>query len=426
MLTREIYDAYTNILLEEMIPALGCTEPIAVAYASAVARRTLGHIPERIIAQCSGNIIKNVKSVIVPNSGGMKGIEAAAVLGAVGGNCDKCLEALSEVTEEDQKQTRAFLENGLCKVKLLQSDSTLHIIITALYQDQSAYVEIRDSHTEIVCVKKNDAVLFQKERCQAEEEESQADRRLLNVRDILEYADTVDLKRLSDVIAMEVEYNTGIAKEGLSGTYGANVGKTLLETYGDDIKIRARATAAAGSDARMSGCSLPVVINSGSGNQGMTVSLPVIEYAKELQCSKEKMYRALIVSNLVAIHQKKEIGKLSAYCGAVNAACGSGAAITYLYGGTYGQICQTITNTLANVSGIVCDGAKPSCAAKIASAIDAAILAHSMTFAENSFHAGDGMVKDSVEKTIKSVGRLARDGMRETDQEILKIMIDEE
>lgn len=421
--SESIYENYLNILQEELLPALGCTEPISIAYASAIARDTLGEFPDEIIVQCSGNIVKNVKGVIVPTTGNVRGIEAAAILGAVAGNISDKLEVLSKVTPKDVDRMKSLLSTDLCKSQLLKSRSQLHIIVTASKNHNYALVEIQDGHTNVVRIEKNHNVLTKSENPTLQESTNHTDRTALTLNGILEFADTVEIDDVRTLLDRQIDYNLAIAKEGLSKSYGANVGSTLLKFYGDDIKVQAKAYAAAGSDARMSGCVLPVVINSGSGNQGMTVSLPVIKYANHLNVGSEKLYRALVVSNLLAIHQKSGIGKLSAYCGAVSAACGSGAAITYFYGGTPEEISRTIINTLANVSGIVCDGAKPSCAAKIASAVDAAIMAHHMSMAKQVFHSGEGIVKDTVEDTIKSVGKLGRDGMRETDQEILTIMI---
>lgn len=421
----QLYSQYTAILKSELVPALGCTEPIAISYASAVARQTLGRFPEHIVAACSGNIVKNVKGVIVPNTGNMKGIETAAIVGAVGGDPARKLEVLTTVTPEDVEKSRALLAGGLCKVEVLHGTANLHIILTASAGEDTATVEILNEHTNIVRIEKNGEILFRADPGETQAEAAEPDHSCLNIRDILDYADHADLDTVRGVLDQQIECNTAISKEGLAKDYGANVGKTLLSVYGDDVKVRAKASAAAGSDARMSGCVLPVVINSGSGNQGMTASLPVIEFAKELGASREKLYRALLVSNLVAIHQKTAIGRLSAYCGAVSAACGAGAAITYLSGGGYERVSHTITNTLANVSGIVCDGAKPSCAAKIASAVDAAVMAHYMAMKDEYFNAGEGIVKDDLEKTIESVGRLGRDGMKQTDVEVLKIMVDD-
>lgn len=424
-LDKHIYDQYVTILKNELVPALGCTEPIAIAYASAVARKTLGTIPQKITVSCSGNIIKNVKSVIVPNSGGLKGIEAAAAIGAIGGDPDKKLEVLTAVTDEDIKQAQELLKTKFCNVELLRGRANLHIIVTAISGNDKALVEIIDSHTNIVRIEKNDKIIYQSgEQTNGENEEDKTDWSCFSIKNIVDFANSMDLNDVREIIARQIEYNTTISNEGLTHPYGVNIGKTLLSEYGNSIRVRAKAKAAAGSDARMSGCVLPVVINSGSGNQGMTVSLPVIEYAKELGVCEEKLYQALVVSNLVAIYLKSGMGRLSAYCGAVSAACGSGAGITYLYGGDYQRISKTITNTLANVSGIVCDGAKPSCAAKIASAVDAAIMAHTLSMNDEAFNSGDGIVKENVEKTIESVGRLARDGMKETDIEVLKIMVE--
>lgn len=424
-LLESVNEQYIQILREELIPALGCTEPIAIAYASARATKLLGKTPEHIVAKCSGNIIKNVKGVVVPNAGGMKGIETAAIIGAIGGNSDRKLETLAEVTEADIQKTKELLQQkDYCDVKLLQSGINLHIIMEVSAGEDTVTVEIADEHTNIIREQKNDTILYQSEAKTSDKPQS-TDRSCLNVQDIIEFANTIDVEKVKDILDRQISYNTKISEEGLTHDYGARVGKTLLSVYGDeDVKIRAKARAAAGSDARMSGCVLPVVINSGSGNQGMTVSLPVIEYARDLKVSQEKLYRALLVSNLIAIHQKTLIGRLSAYCGAVSAACGSGAAITYLKDGTYQNICDTITNTLANVSGIVCDGAKSSCAAKIASSVDAALLGHYMAMEHDSFQAGDGLVKTEVEGTIQSIGRLGKEGMKETDVEILNIMIE--
>ena len=421
----ELYEKYLEILRQELVPALGCTEPIAIAYASATAARILGGIPEQIVVGCSGNIVKNVKSVVVPHSGGMRGIETAAVIGSVGGNPDYKLEVLRSVTPEHIETAKKLLQQGICSTKLLKGKTNLYIEVTASRKGETVEVEIADKHTNIIQIRKNGALLYTAPQSAAEKNELESpEYDCLTVRGIIEFADTVALEDVEDILQRQIDCNTAISEEGLEHNYGANVGKTLLSAYGDDIKIRAKARAAAGSDARMSGCEMPVVINSGSGNQGMTVSLPVIEYAKEAKAGKEKLYRALVVSNLISIHQKHEIGRLSAYCGAVSAACGSGAGITYLLGGNYEEIAHTVTNTLANVSGIVCDGAKPSCAAKIASAVDAAIMAHYLSVGNRYFAPGDGIVKGDLEKTMKSVGRLGREGMRETDEEVLKIMLE--
>jgi len=422
-LSSEKYQKYVNILKEELVPAFGCTEPIAIAYAAAKAREVLGMLPDRIIAECSGNIIKNVKGVIVPTTKSLRGIEAAAIIGAVGGDASKKLEVLSVINESHLEQAKVLIEKDICEEKILDTTAKLHIIIRVFKNNENASVEIIHTHTGIVRIEKNGEVLLDVPYSMEQDSEESTDQGYMNIEDILEFANTVDIDDVRDVLSRQIEYNMAISEEGLRNIYGANIGMTLLSVYGDDVKIRAKAAAAAGSDARMSGCEMPVVINSGSGNQGMTVSLPVIVYAKELSATIEMMYRALCVSNLVAIHQKTKIGRLSAYCGAVSAATGAGAGISYLFGGGIKEISQTITNTLANISGIVCDGAKPSCAAKIASSVDAALLACFMTMEGKTFGSGEGIVKDSIEDTIESVGKLAKNGMQVTDEEILKIMI---
>lgn len=420
---RELYENYCRILEAELVPALGCTEPIAIAYGAAKAREVLGMFPEHIEMSCSGNIIKNVKGVTVPNAGGMKGIDVAATLGVVGGDAESQLEVLEHVTREHIDRTRELVEQGFCTCNLAEDVENLYIVADVRAQGHSAQVTIINRHTYITKIVKDGEVIFERSLGLEGDKES-VDRSRLNVRDILQFAGEVDISDVEEVLERQITYNTAIAEAGLSKSYGAQVGRTLLQYYGADVKVRARAKAAAGSDARMSGCSLPVVINSGSGNQGMTVSLPVIEFARELNLSREALYRALVVSNLIAIHQKKYIGSLSAYCGAVSAACGAGAAITYMTGGSYEEVSQTIVNTIANVGGIVCDGAKSSCAAKIASAVDAAILAHYMGMVHRCFKPGEGIVQEDVEKTIKNMGYIGRVGMKRTDTEILNIMID--
>jgi len=418
----EIYKKYTDVLHEELVAALGCTEPIAIGYAGAVARRELGQFPERLAVKASGNIIKNVKGVVVPNSGGQKGIAPAAILGALGGDPDKKLEVLSTVTPEDIEKSRILNTEGMCAVSLLSGVTNLHIILTAVGGGHTVVVEIAESHTNIVRLEK-DGVILQGGAYTPVTDNADHSRDFMTVEGILDFAENCGLDAVKDVLGRQIEYNSRISREGLSKPYGVNVGKSLLDTRGDDVRTRARAHAAAGSDARMSGSDLPVVINSGSGNQGITVSMPVIVYAQELGVSREKLYRALLISNLVALHQKSGIGKLSAYCGAVSAACGSGAAIAWLQGATLDQINSAITNTLGNISGMTCDGAKPSCAAKIASAVDAALMGSDLAMQGKAFAAGEGIVKDTAEETIRCVGRMAREGMRSTDEEIIRIML---
>ena len=368
------YQAYVEILKEELIPAMGCTEPIALAYCAAKAREVLGEMPDRVVIGASGSIIKNVKSVIVPNTNHMKGIPAAAVAGIVGGDASRELEVIADVSPEKIAQMRTYLESTPITVEHIDNGLTFEIVVTVFHGQDSASVRIVNYHTNIVHIERNGQVLLDTP-VEGESEAGLTDRSCLNLRDILDFAETVDIADVKDVLDRQIEYNSAIAKEGLRGNYGSNIGSVLLQTYGEgSVMVRAKAMAAAGSDARMNGCEMPVVINSGSGNQGMTTSLPVIEYAKELKVSDEKLYRALCLSNLTTIHQKTSIGRLSAFCGAVTAACGAGAGITYLAGGDYQAICRTIVNTIGNVGGIICDGAKSSCAAKIASALDAAIL----------------------------------------------------
>ncbi|WP_312368938.1 L-cysteine desulfidase family protein [Lachnoclostridium sp.] len=413
-----MYKKMIDILKAELVPALGCTEPIAIALASAKAREVLGDMPDELTVECSSNIIKNAKSVVVPMTKNLKGIEAAAIVGMIGGDANKKLEVLTTVTEEDLEETKRLLTTGFCQTKFLQTTEKLHIIVHMKKGENSSLVELVKTHTGIARIEKDGVVIFEEEI-----EDCDGSTVDYSVASILEFANQVDIEEVRPILERQIEYNTKIAKEGLRNTYGVNVGSTLLDVYGDDVKIRAKAMPAAGSDARMNGCELPVIINSGSGNQGMTVSLPVIEFGKMLDVEDEKILRALIISNLIAIYQKSEIGRLSAYCGAVSAAAGAGAGITYLYGGNEEQINQTIINTLANVSGIVCDGAKSSCAAKIASAVDAAIVATMISLKGKGFLSGDGIVKDTIQKTIDGVVTLAKEGMQETDEVIVKIML---
>lgn len=422
MITRQKYQDYINVLKEELIPAMGCTEPIAIAYAGAIAREHLGCLPERVEIEVSGNIIKNVKSVIVPNTGGLRGIEVAAAAGIVAGDAAKELKVISEVSTEAVAVIHKFLESTPITVNFSDSKKIFDIMITVYGNGHSAYVRICEFHTNIVEIREDDKYVLQKDIA-VEDSLGFTDRGFMNVQEIIEFADTARIEDVKDILDLQIECNVNISEEGLAGDYGANIGKVLLKTYGtDDVKIRAKAKAAAGSDARMNGCEMPVVINSGSGNQGITASIPVIEYAKELGVSDEKRYRALLVSNLITIHLKSGIGRPSAYCGAVSAGCASGAGIAYLYGGGVDEVSHTIVNSLAITSGIICDGAKASCAAKIATAIDAGILGYHMYKEGQQFYGGDGIVSKGVENTIKNVGQLAKEGMATTDQEILKIM----
>lgn len=423
---QKLYTNHLEILKDELIMALGCTEPIAIAYAAAKARKLLGQMPEKCVVSCSGNIVKNVMGVTVPNSGGLKGIDVAAVLGIVGGDPDMDLAVLESVTKEDQEKTKELLNQKFCTCKLIEGVATLYIVVELRAGEHTALVEIQKTHKNITRMEKDGMSVLKKTEADEENGHKAGDKQLLTVKNILEFADKVKIEDVEEILNRQIECNMAICREGLEHPYGAEVGRILIDgNEKPTVGLKARAFAAAGSDARMNGCPMPVVINSGSGNQGMTVSLPVIEFAKSLFCTEEQLYRALVVSNLVAIHQKKYIGSLSAYCGAVSAACGSGAAITYLYGGSYEDISATIVNTIGNVGGIVCDGAKSSCAAKIASAVDAAILGHFLGRKHHWFQPGEGIVQKDVEGTIKSMGYIGRVGMKDTDKQILNIMIDQ-
>ena len=428
--------AYSRILKKELVTAMGCTEPIAIAYAAAKCREILGVMPETCHVRCSGNIVKNVMGVTVPNSGGMKGIDVAATLGILGGDASWDLEVLQSVTEEHIEEAKVLLENNFCTCALEQGVENLYILIKLTAAEEEAVVEIRNYHKNITRIEKNGEVMFQQERsCTEIAVKDDPDKALLNIADILEFAEAPDEETLQ-LMEYQLRYNLAIAREGMEHRYGAQVGRTLLRGIRslnpDTARAAAKAYAAAGSDARMNGCAMPVVINSGSGNQGLTASLPVKIYADAYGTGRERMLRSLVVSNLISIHQKQYIGSLSAYCGAVSAACGAGAAIAYLLGekqtaaDLYRQVADTITNTIATVGGMVCDGAKSSCAAKIATAVDCAITAYELSRYGNVFQPGEGLVMESVEDTIESVGRMGREGMHATDLEILQIMLREE
>ena len=420
--TEEKYGAYVQILKEELVPAMGCTEPIALAYAAAKAREVLGEMPDKVVIEASGSIIKNVKSVIVPNTDHLKGIPAAATAGIIAGKAEKELEVIASVTPEDCAKMKEFLAQIPIEVKHVDNGLTFEIGVTVFSGESYAKVRIVNYHTNIVLIEKNGEKLLEI-KVEGENEEGLTDRSLLDMKSIWDFVNTVDIADIYDVLHRQIEYTTAISEEGLRGNYGANIGSVLLDMEGANIRTRAKAKAAAGSDARMNGCELPVIINSGSGNQGMTCSLPVIEYAKELKVSEEKLYRALALSNLVAIHQKTGIGRLSAYCGAVCAGAAAGTGIAYLCGGGYAEVTHTVVNALAITSGIVCDGAKASCAAKIAAAVDAGILGYNMYIRGQQFRAGDGIVTNGADETIRNVGRLGKDGMKETNDEIISIMV---
>lgn len=420
---KKIYNQYLNCLRKELMIALGCTEPIAIAYASSLARAQLNEFPKEIIVFCSGNVIKNAKDVVVPNSGKQKGIAVAAVLGALGGDPDKKLGVLSGITSDKILQSQTLVSNGACHVKYEENESNLYIRIEMKDQHDSVMVEIKDKHTNVVRIVKNGKCLLDKTSCM-QESMSNDFPVFMSIDGILDFAESVNIKDIQELLESQVHLNRRVGEEGLKNDYGANVGKNILKLYGDDrVEVRAKAYAAAASDARMGGCSLPVVINSGSGNQGITVSIPVFQYAEYLNSPEDKLYRALAISNLVAIYLKSGIGPLSAFCGAVSAATGSGAAIAYLLGLTRSQIAMAITNTLGTTSGIICDGAKASCAAKIATAIDAAISGVYMAMQNDCFKYNEGILGDDLEGTIKNISRLGRDGMARTDVEILRIMV---
>ncbi|HNT59379.1 MAG TPA: L-serine ammonia-lyase, iron-sulfur-dependent, subunit alpha [Rectinema sp.] len=419
------YEIYLEILKQELVPALGCTEPVAVAYAAAMARDILGVFPAHAQISCSANIVKNVKGAVVPNTGGMRGIATAAIAGIVRGNAEAKLRVLESITEDDCTKIERLLKKGFCTTLLAEGIEGLYIQAIVTNENESAEVVIKDSHTNIVRIKRNDEIIFECDSHNSNDSKvsSSVKYDLLNVHDILDFANNVDLAEVSEIIECQIQMNTAISEEGLVHEYGCAIGKAILAKEGNSVRSRARARAAAGSDARMGGCAMPVIINSGSGNQGLTVSLPVIEYAKEMSADHEKLIRALVLSNLIALEQKAFIGKLSAYCGAVSAAVGSAAAITYLYGGNYEQISMTITNAIATASGILCDGAKSSCSAKIATALEAALLGHEMSMERRTFLPGEGLVVDQVDKTIHNFGYIGSVGMRQTDIEIINLML---
>ncbi len=421
MITEEIYNLYLRILREELVPAMGCTEPIAIAYAAALAARELGELPERVTVRASANIIKNVKSVVVPNTGGRRGIGAAAVAGIAAGDASRELEVLANVGEESYGEIERLLST--LEIDIAESDKPyiFDIQVELFSGEHRAYAEIAGQHTNVIELTRDNETKIKKEYIEKASESSE--RSKLNVNDIIEFADTVKIEDIDDIISRQIEYNMAIAEEGLRGGFGAKIGKTLLSVYGDDVHNRAKAYAAAGSDARMNGCEMPVIINSGSGNQGMTASLPVIVYARDMGAAREVLYRALVVSNLVTIHMKTDIGRLSAYCGATSAGCGAGAGVCYLHGGRAYEISHTIVNAVAINSGMICDGAKASCAAKIASAVEAGLLGFQMQRQNTQFYSGEGIVTKGVENTIRNVGRVARLGMAETDREIIRIMM---
>lgn len=423
MMTNEMIEDYIKILESELVPAMGCTEPIALAYGGARAREILGGMPEKVIAKCSGNIIKNVRCVTIPNSKGLVGIEAGVLLGIAGGNAGKQMEVLEDVSDANIEMAKQMLQKGVCKVEFLDSPSVLHIILELYTEEHSAVVEIRDGHTNITSIRKDGEELLEG-AAKFEYDDTDERKVILNMENIKEFADTVELSKVQHLIERQITCNMAIANEGMKGEYGLGLGKLLVESYPDTTLNQMKAYAAAGSEARMGGCDLPVIINSGSGNQGIASSVPVVVYARIKQVDQETLYRSLVFSNLLTIYQKTYIGKLSAFCGAVSASCASGAALTYMVGGTLDQIKMTVENTLANIPGIICDGAKISCAAKIATSLDAAIMAHNLAMKNKVYAPYTGILQEDTPETISCVGYIGKEGMKQTDKEILKIMIE--
>ena len=415
-----IYQIYVQILKEELVTAMGCTEPIAISYAAARARAVLGELPEKIVVKASGSIIKNVKSVVVPNTGGLRGIEAAAAAGVVCGNENKKLEVLSEIESEDIERIKGYLGQADIKVEYQETGRTFDLSVCVYKEHSQACVRITDYHTNIVQIEKNWEFIRDDLK---DEKIEKANRDVLSMENIWEFVRCADIEDVKETLDKQIECNMKIAREGIRGNYGANIGSILLKMEGDSVQVHAKAMAAAGSDARMNGCGLPVVINSGSGNQGITCSVPVLVYGESLNCDIEKIYRALLLSNLTAIYIKAGIGTLSAYCGAVSAGAAAGAGIAYLHGGGYEEIKHTVVNALAIVSGIVCDGAKASCAAKIASSVEAGIVGYYMYLNEQEFCAGEGIVAEGIDRTIENIGILGKEGMKETNKKIIEMMI---
>ena len=415
-----IYQIYVQILKEELVTAMGCTEPIAISYAAARARAVLGELPEKIVVKASGSIIKNVKSVVVPNTGGLRGIEAAAAAGVVCGNENKKLEVLSEIESENIERIKGYLGQADIKVEYQETGRTFDLSVCVYKEHSQASVRITDYHTNIVQIEKNWEFIRDDLK---DEKIEKANRDVLSMDNIWEFVRCADIEDVKETLDKQIECNMKIAREGIRGNYGANIGSILLKMEGDAVQVRAKAMAAAGSDARMNGCGLPVVINSGSGNQGITCSVPILVYGESLNCDIEKIYRALLLSNLTAIYIKAGIGTLSAYCGAVSAGAAAGAGIAYLHGGGYEEIKHTVVNALAIVSGIVCDGAKASCAAKIASSVEAGIVGYYMYLNEQEFCAGEGIVAEGIDRTIENIGILGKEGMKETNKKIIEMMI---
>lgn len=418
------YRNYFNILREELRPAMGCTEPVSLAYAAALARDTLGSIPEKVYVKVSGNIIKNVKSVVIPHTDGLHGIDSAVAAGIVAGRAEKCLETLGNVTPKQKEDIRVYLKTAHISITPATDGLVFDIDITVLKGESSARVRIVNNHTNIVHVSRNGVAETDLPVAECSED-SLTDKSCLNIDDIVAFADIADISELEETVGKQIDFNMAIAEEGIRSNWGANIGKVILRRQGTGVEKKACAYAAAGSDARMSGCEKPVYIISGSGNQGITASVPVAVFAAETNASREKLLRAVAVSDLVTIHQKAGIGRLSAFCGAISAGCGAGAGVAYLNGGSAHAVAHTVVNAIAILSGTICDGAKPSCAAKIAAAVDAGLLGYDMYLEHQQFYGGDGIVTKGADNTVVNVGRLAREGMKETDTTILKIMLEQ-
>ncbi len=419
-----IYQQYIAILQEELKPAMGCTEPIALALAGAKVRKLLGELPDRVVLKVSGNIIKNVKSVIVPNTGGMHGIGPAVCAGIVAGDAEKELQVISDVSDIQRAELRSFMEKVTPDIQSSDSELTFDIDLAVASGSKTARLRIINHHTNVVYMEKNGEILLELPVAESSEDHL-TDKSCLNMENIVEFADAVDVADIREMVGRQIRCNMEIAREGLRGNWGANVGSVILNRQGALLSKKAAAYAAAGSDARMSGCEMPVIILSGSGNQGITASVPVAIYAEEMGASEEMLLRSVALSDLVTVHQKTGIGRLSAYCGAISAGCGAGAGIAYLQGGKLEAVAHAVVNAIAILSGTICDGAKPSCAAKIAAAVDAGILGCDMYWEDQQFYGGDGIVTKGADRTVSNVGRLAREGMKETDKTILKIMLDE-
>jgi len=422
--TDVLYQQYLKILEEELRPAMGCTEPIALAYAGAKARELLGTLPDRITVWVSGNIIKNVKSVVVPNTGGLHGIAAAVCAGVVAGKAEKQLEVISCVTPEEQLRLKEYMQTARVEINPSESELVFDIDLYLYAGEDQVRIRIVNHHTNIVHLSKNGDIVLDLPITESSEDHL-TDKSCLCMERIVEFADCLDAEDVRHTIGKQIEYNMAIAREGIENNWGANIGSVILRRQGETVERRAAAYAAAGSDARMSGCEKPVIILSGSGNQGITASVPVAVFAQHLGVTEELLFKAVAVSDLVTVHQKTGIGRLSAYCGAISAGCGAGAGIAYLYGGRQDAVAHTVVNAIAILSGTICDGAKPSCAAKIAAAVDAGILGYAMFLENQQFYGGDGIVTKGADKTVTNVGRLAREGMRETDRTILKIMLED-